>query len=172
MTYSANDPLTIGVFLRNMINLSNVWNRFERVHDEVNQKGADAVLRLPPLRVTVKGFQFYEPQRDSHNYRKALYIRRVIARPEDRPVFFYWGKIDERGNVSGIPNNIFRNLITQEEVEQLRAINALRPDEWKDEAIQYGRNTGICSCCGRTLTNPESIANGIGPVCAENWGFA
>lgn len=25
---------------------------------------------------------------------------------------------------------------------------------------------GICSMCGRTLTNPESIERGIGPVCA------
>lgn len=33
----------------------------------------------------------------------------------------------------------------------------------------HGRETGICSCCGRTLTNPESIAAGIGPICASGW---
>lgn len=28
-----------------------------------------------------------------------------------------------------------------------------------------------CGCCGLTLTNPESIARGIGPICAGKWGF-
>lgn len=34
------------------------------------------------------------------------------------------------------------------------------------EAKAYGVRTGICCVCGRLLTNPESIALGIGPVCA------
>jgi len=28
-----------------------------------------------------------------------------------------------------------------------------------------------CGCCGLTLTNPESIARGIGPICAGKWNF-
>jgi len=38
-------------------------------------------------------------------------------------------------------------------------------------AIRYGRETGACSCCGRDLTNPESIAAGIGPICREKFGL-
>lgn len=38
-------------------------------------------------------------------------------------------------------------------------------------AVAYGRRTGQCACCGRTLTNHESIERGIGPICAERWGF-
>ena len=38
-------------------------------------------------------------------------------------------------------------------------------------AVQYGRDTGICACCGRTLTDPVSIEMGIGPICAEKWGL-
>jgi hypothetical protein len=34
-----------------------------------------------------------------------------------------------------------------------------------------GKDTGICCCCGPTLTNPASIAAGIGPICAGAWGF-
>lgn len=37
------------------------------------------------------------------------------------------------------------------------------------EAVRYGRETGVCACCGRTLTAPESVARGIGPVCANLW---
>lgn len=38
-------------------------------------------------------------------------------------------------------------------------------------AKAFGKHTGRCSCCGRELTDPASIAAGIGPVCAENYGF-
>ena len=38
-------------------------------------------------------------------------------------------------------------------------------------AVQYGRDTGICACCGRTLTDPQSIAAGIGPICQTKWGL-
>ena len=37
-------------------------------------------------------------------------------------------------------------------------------------AQQYGQETGECGMCGRTLTDPESIARGIGPICMERFG--
>lgn len=41
----------------------------------------------------------------------------------------------------------------------------------KAAAVAYGFATGSCSVCGRELTDPESIQNGIGPVCATRWGW-
>ncbi len=38
-------------------------------------------------------------------------------------------------------------------------------------AIRYGRETGSCSCCGKELTNAESIRLGIGPICREKFGL-
>lgn len=38
-------------------------------------------------------------------------------------------------------------------------------------AVQYGRDTGVCACCGRMLTDPASVKLGIGPVCKEKWGL-
>lgn len=38
-------------------------------------------------------------------------------------------------------------------------------------AIAYGNRTGRCACCGRKLSNDESITRGIGPICAERWGL-
>ena len=38
-------------------------------------------------------------------------------------------------------------------------------------AIAYGKKFGACSICGRALTDADSIARGIGPICAENYGF-
>lgn len=38
-----------------------------------------------------------------------------------------------------------------------------------DEAKEYGKMTGNCMCCGRILTNENSIAEGIGPICASKF---
>lgn len=38
--------------------------------------------------------------------------------------------------------------------------------------LAYGREIGRCGHCNRTLTDPESIARGIGPVCAGKMGWA
>lgn len=40
-----------------------------------------------------------------------------------------------------------------------------------EEAKEFGRETGVCCCCSKTLTDPNSISAGIGPVCAsKNFG--
>lgn len=38
-------------------------------------------------------------------------------------------------------------------------------------AIEYGKKTVHCSCCGIRLTNDESRRLGIGPICREKWGL-
>lgn len=35
----------------------------------------------------------------------------------------------------------------------------------------HGMETGACCCCGRELTNRTSISLGIGPICAEKYGW-
>lgn len=36
-------------------------------------------------------------------------------------------------------------------------------------AIKFGRASGRCCSCGRDLTDPDSIAAGIGPICATKF---
>lgn len=36
---------------------------------------------------------------------------------------------------------------------------------------KHPKMTIPCGCCGLTLSNPESIRRGIGPICAGKWGF-
>jgi hypothetical protein len=38
-------------------------------------------------------------------------------------------------------------------------------------AARYGHEIGACGLCGRTLTNDESRARGIGPICAAKAGW-
>jgi len=37
------------------------------------------------------------------------------------------------------------------------------------DAQAFGVATGNCCVCGRELTDQNSVAQGIGPVCARNW---
>jgi hypothetical protein len=39
----------------------------------------------------------------------------------------------------------------------------------REEAAAFGRETGWCVVCGTELTDPDSIAAGIGPVCATKF---
>lgn len=59
-----------------------------------------------------------------------------------------------------------RDCTAEDQANILRV--AANPEE---EAIAYGRREGACAICGRTLTNHESIDRGIGPICAENFGW-
>lgn len=51
------------------------------------------------------------------------------------------------------------------------AIYNLRPETrmTKEQAAAHGRKTGICMICSRTLTDPKSIAAGIGPICLKGF---
>ena len=40
-----------------------------------------------------------------------------------------------------------------------------------EAAKAYGLKTGVCGCCGRELTNGESIRLGIGPICRDKFGW-
>lgn len=51
------------------------------------------------------------------------------------------------------------------------AIRSLRPEHKMslEQAKEYGKLYGVCCVCSRDLTDEESIAAGIGPVCAKKF---
>jgi Family of unknown function (DUF6011) len=38
-------------------------------------------------------------------------------------------------------------------------------------AVAYGKQFGRCAVCAKELSDPDSVARGIGPVCAERYGW-
>ncbi len=64
-----------------------------------------------------------------------------------------------------------RFLASRECTEEMKARLLATAADPKAAAIAYGKEFGVCSCCNRTLTDPVSIAAGIGPICASNWGW-
>jgi hypothetical protein len=51
------------------------------------------------------------------------------------------------------------------------AMYRLRPEHrmTPEQAAEFGKLTGSCCCCGRLLTNPKSVALGIGPDCRKTY---
>jgi hypothetical protein len=59
---------------------------------------------------------------------------------------------------------------TQYSGKSVPALAAIAADP-RGEAVAWGRKYGRCSCCGRELSDPQSVALGIGPICATKWGL-
>ena len=68
-----------------------------------------------------------------------------------------------------VTDGLFRPTLACEPATKARVI-AVASDP-HNAAKAYGAKTGSCSCCGRELTNGESIALGIGPICRDKFGW-
>ena len=98
----------------------------------------------------------------------------------DSPVFYHVDNIEE-GKWKGW---IFANLQVSDDK---RRLGMQRPGQkyqgQHEENLRkilenplaasqlYGKTIGRCGVCGRTLTDPDSIELGIGPICAEKLGM-
>lgn len=112
---------------------------------------AGTALKMPKLRLA--GMVVY-PARSKPG---TLYVRGAASDDGDRA---YLGKITG--------GRFFRARDCSDEQEATLLAAAADP---LAAAVAYGRLTGRCSCCGAELTNAESIARGIGPICATRYGF-
>lgn len=67
----------------------------------------------------------------------------------------------------GSPVMVMRERASKDDEELVRRV-ASNPAR---ECAVIGIRTNHCCFCGLTLTTPESVGNGYGPVCADNWGL-
>lgn len=111
-------------------------------------KAKDAGIKWPKLRLD--SFVFSPAGANSANA-GAVYIKEGET---------YLGKV--------LNGKLFKSRDCSIEQEQ-RIIDAAHDP--KSAAIAYGKRFGSCSACGRELSNEESINLGIGPVCAERFGW-
>jgi hypothetical protein len=109
------------------------------------EQGKRPCFRLEGLRITMAA-------NDSRNP-GSLYIK-----DED---WNYIGKISPKGFLK----IMYPSKITNE--QKLLVIEAIKEPE--STAMNRGKVTGTCCCCGRKLTNKLSIELGIGPICRGLW---
>ena len=109
-----------------------------------------AGVKRPKLRLDTFVFS---PAGENSNNAGAIYIKNK----EDG---LYLGKV--------MGGRLFTSRdCTTEAAERIVAVSS----DPKQAAVAYGMKFGACSVCGRQLTDSDSVARGIGPICAENYGF-
>lgn len=111
----------------------------------VTEQGKRPCFRIKGLRITVASAVSVNPG--------ALYIK------DDS--WNYIGKVTSEGFMK----IRHPSKITSE--QKLLILEAIHKPE--SVAMANGKETGICCCCGRTLTNKLSIELGIGPICRDLW---
>lgn len=77
----------------------------------------------------------------------------------------WYGRITTDGVYT--PTESVRNLKPADKREFWTFLKRLRDEDTQSIFAEYGKCFGVCSFCGRELTNPQSIKDGIGPVCKE-----
>jgi hypothetical protein len=137
----ANRPADAEVSLEGM-------KRLHESFDNARKSG----LKYPKL--TVLGIIISRAP-DSGKNAGCLYVKAASA---DKT---YLGKINANGKFFKV------HACTPEYIKTLQSI----AEDPLKAAQLHGLQTGNCSCCNRELTNPESVALGIGPICRSKWGF-
>jgi hypothetical protein len=80
----------------------------------------------------------------------------------------------EQGNYGLQPKylgKVTRSALDSRLSDDVQQTIMLAANDPLNAAIRYGKVSGECSCCGRELTDSQSIERGIGPVCARKFGW-
>lgn len=118
--------------------------------EEAFQRGRSAGLKSPKLRLAE--FKLKPAKSDSANA-GAIYVTEQASGQ-------YLGKV---------MGGKFLKVRECTDEQQARIVEVCTDP--KSAAIAYGRKFGVCCVCARELSDPASVAAGIGPICADNYGF-
>lgn len=115
------------------------------------QRGMESGVKRPKIRLLSGELSFVLSRAPDHGRNAgSLY---VIAEGDN-----YLGKITEGKFVKS------RDCSDKDEAGVIAACA-----DPLNSAVAYGKRFGICSCCGRELSNQESIDLGIGPICRAKY---
>lgn len=126
-------------------------------------------LPFPPGRYAI-----LDPAEDPVAY--SYVDRQDLVPPREESVRFFKIDAPDEGRWSGY---VFVSRQASDDLYPIKdrrdkeqVINRILDDGWKQCLLLYGQKIGKCGHCGRTLTNDESRAYGIGPVCRRDPKFA
>lgn len=123
-------------------------------------KKASQSLKYPKLQVQTKLGQKVVVQLCSAKSQYAGQVR--VTDGGAYGVGRYFGQIDVKGNAN--------NRLEDAGDDVLETLRELAKDPAAFAAAQ-GKELGVCCCCGAELENEISVKRGIGPICAQKWGF-
>jgi hypothetical protein len=102
-------------------------------------------------------------QDDDASYRPGVRLLSFLSGPDNYTNYTSFGEMDSGGNVV-----VWKKFREAETVIEAAKVLVADP---RAALAAYGMESGHCGMCGRELTVPESIANGIGPVCMAKAGW-
>ena len=86
-----------------------------------------------------------------------------------------WVKVDHRtdvvGKIEGGVLSIFTGRMGMVEANELRTALLRIEADPEAAAVMHGKVSGRCSICSRDLTDPVSVARGVGPICVAKAGW-
>lgn len=98
---------------------------------------------------------------------------RYAVELEDGRLHFFKLSKPEEGRWAGY------TFLSEQASDEYFPVRGMRRDEVlvlivknpQEAMLRYGKEIGSCGHCGRTLTNEESRAAGIGPICRGKMGW-
>lgn len=146
------------------------WNRDEMAAQQMEQTRTEASEAIQRLISEIE--QLKAERKAPKNHARVPAGRYAIER--DGTLRFYVVSIPDEGRWAGytfvdVQASAERYPIKNMAVRQ-SILNQIREDV-QGAMERYGRELGHCGHCGRALTNEESRARGIGPICAGRMGW-
>lgn len=107
--------------------------------------------------------------RENINYPSPAYAVSLLAGPDNENSYAYIGTVNPFNGEFKITRASKRTETSSDVV----IFKWLMKHLFTDKILQNGKvhHDGKCGCCGRKLTVPESIKNGIGPECMKRFGY-
>jgi hypothetical protein len=141
-------------------------------HEPVNKPVVEAApavaFSVPDGRYTVQWENEYKTIRVSHQgefdtFMPGRVLIGFLSGSDNDHDYTSFAHVDESGSVRIWKKHRDNHTL-------LEAVKVILGDP-RAASKAYAQESGCCGVCGRTLTTPESLAAGIGPVCAEKTGF-
>jgi hypothetical protein len=111
--------------------------------------------------VTIRVQDASDTEREKFNLARGAQFIGYLNGPDN------WVNYKNMGTISGGKLRIWSKYQTLvDKVQAAEALLTADRDGRNAMGIAYARQSGNCYVCGRKLTTPQSLADGIGPVCA------
>jgi hypothetical protein len=111
-------------------------------------------------------YTFRVRRKDNDAPRLPVYFVSLLTGLDNTRDYSYIGVLSEYTGLTRLTN---ASKMT-DSATSFRVLNWALKKVWAGESLPEGytiQHAGRCGRCGRTLTTPESITTGIGPICAE-----
>lgn len=119
---------------------------------------------------------FAQPERTTQWVGRAVPDSDYAIIPEDGVVQFYRVKRGKKGSrwdgfvfvsrLYGAPGD-WRTVPVRGGLKTM--VLAVLGQDPQAAAVAFSREHGVCACCGSPLSDPESIALGLGPICVKRF---